>query len=84
MFSEGTWQQERDESWEQKENKVDSAKHMEQKIMEWATELQTVSEVRTVGLTPWDICNNVQNPYNVYMYFFFLPVYSAMVWWDKN
>ncbi|XP_059405269.1 butyrophilin subfamily 1 member A1-like [Carassius carassius] len=44
LFSEGTWRQQRDASWEQKDNKVDSAKHMEQKIMEWATDLQTVSE----------------------------------------
>uniref|UniRef100_A0A8C1ZGB7 Si:ch211-114c12.5 n=1 Tax=Cyprinus carpio TaxID=7962 RepID=A0A8C1ZGB7_CYPCA len=44
LFSEGTWRQERDVSLEQKENKLDSAKHMEQKIMEWAKELHTVSE----------------------------------------
>ncbi|XP_042579740.1 uncharacterized protein si:ch211-114c12.5 isoform X3 [Cyprinus carpio] len=29
---------------------------MEQKIMEWARELQTVSGVRIVGLTPCDRC----------------------------
>ncbi|KAK7164358.1 hypothetical protein R3I94_002913 [Phoxinus phoxinus] len=44
LFSESTWRQERDAIWQQKENKADSAKHMEQKIMEWAKELQTVSE----------------------------------------
>jgi len=52
LFSESTWRQERDAIWEQNENKADSAKHMEQKIMEWAKELQTVSEVRSVSLTP--------------------------------
>ncbi|XP_067296317.1 E3 ubiquitin-protein ligase TRIM39 [Pseudorasbora parva] len=41
LFSECTWRQERYVIWE---NKADSAKHMEQKIMEWAKELQTVSE----------------------------------------
>lgn len=51
LYSEATWRQERDVIWEQKENKADSAKHMEQKIMEWAKELQTVSEVRSEGLT---------------------------------
>ncbi len=71
MFSEGTWRQERDASWEQKENKVDSTKHMEQKITEWAKELQTVSEVRTVGLTPCDIYNIVQNLCTVYYVFTF-------------
>ncbi|KAK9974831.1 hypothetical protein ABG768_022899 [Culter alburnus] len=44
LYSEGTWRQEQDVIWEQKESKADSAKHMEQKIMEWAKELQTVSE----------------------------------------
>nr|XP_021327277.1 butyrophilin subfamily 1 member A1 isoform X2 [Danio rerio] len=44
LFSEGTWRKERDTSWEQKESQADSAKHMEQKIMEWAKELQAVSE----------------------------------------
>ncbi|TRY81545.1 hypothetical protein DNTS_012073 [Danionella cerebrum] len=44
LFSEGTWRQERDASWVQKENQAVSAKHSEQKIMEWAKELQTVSE----------------------------------------
>lgn len=52
LFSESTWRQERDAIWEQKENKADSAKHIEQKIMEWAKELQTVSEVRSACLTP--------------------------------
>lgn len=55
---ESTWRQNRDACWEQKENKTDTVKtdtvkHTEQKIMEWAKELQTVSEVRTGG------CDNV-------------------------
>lgn len=85
MFSEGTWRQERDASWEQKENKVDSNKHMEQMITEWAKELQTVSEVRTVGLTPCDIYNIVQNlctVYYVYILFFFYL--CTVLWCDET
>ncbi|XP_073696431.1 uncharacterized protein [Garra rufa] len=44
LYSEGTWRQEKNVSGDQKEKKLDSAKHMEQKIMKWAEELQTVSE----------------------------------------
>ncbi|XP_051974262.1 zinc-binding protein A33 [Xyrauchen texanus] len=44
LFSESPWRQETDACWEQKENKVDSAKHTEQKIMEWAKELLAVSK----------------------------------------
>ncbi|XP_057205649.1 nuclear factor 7, ovary [Triplophysa rosa] len=39
LFMESTWRQDRDACWEQKEKK-----HTEQRIMEWAKELQTVSE----------------------------------------
>ncbi|KAA0716930.1 E3 ubiquitin-protein ligase TRIM39 [Triplophysa tibetana] len=41
---ESTWRQDRDACAEQKEKKTDTVKHTEQRIMEWAKELQTVSE----------------------------------------
>nr|XP_055054974.1 E3 ubiquitin-protein ligase TRIM39 isoform X1 [Misgurnus anguillicaudatus] len=43
MYSERPWRQ-RGASSEQKESKTDSIKHADQRIMEWAKELQTVSE----------------------------------------
>ncbi|KAL6464109.1 hypothetical protein MHYP_G00285000 [Metynnis hypsauchen] len=44
LFSECEERQEKDACWETKENKADSAVEAEQRIMEWAKELQTVSE----------------------------------------
>jgi len=79
LFSESTWRQERDAIWEQNENKADSAKHMEQKIMEWAKELQTVSEVRSASLTPRDICDNVKMYVRYFLNMYIIPVCSAVV-----
>ncbi|KAL7835207.1 hypothetical protein SRHO_G00294540 [Serrasalmus rhombeus] len=50
LFRECEERQEKDACWESKENEAGAAVEAEQRLMEWAKELQTVSEVEPLRL----------------------------------